>query len=281
VNIGLQKTDLRSFYMKNLIKRFGIIAFVAVIVFLIAGCMLWEQPEEEESGETSDSAFSLPKDDYINGAITSAVKEQWFKFTATASTHYIHVVHDMLSDFSVQLYDNNKSAVGSKHNYHQSQLNYGYIGWYSEIAVTRGKKYYLKVTPYSGSETGAYRIGCNTMELSPGSLPKAKILAADTWVDGLITLDRSGDDSLYKFTATTAATHYLHIKLGTLTPPVYVRFFNSSGDIVVERTSLTGNGYIYYSSLTNGSVYYASVWSASSNTGTYQIAFNTSTTAPW
>ena len=258
-----------------MVKWLGIIAFVAVIGFFLVACPM--TGDNDKDGESSDSAISLPEDDYSDGAITSANKEQWFKFTATTSTHYIHVVHGTLSDFSVQLHDSNKSAIGGRVDYHQSQLN-GYTGWYTEVTVTRGKVYYLKVTPYSSSGTGTYRIACNTMVLSPGSLRTAKILASDTWIAGSITLNNNDEDDLYRFTATSATTHYIHINFGTLTQ-VYVRLYDSSGSILQNRTSLSSSGYIPYQFLTSGSVYYVALWSTSS-TGTYQVAFSTSTTAP-
>jgi hypothetical protein len=263
---------------RSRINFFNIIVFIAIIGSLIVSCNPEEELLPDETGETSDNAISLPEDDYVDGAITSAMKEQWFKFTATASTHYIHVYHGTLSDISVQLYDSEKNAVDKRHDYHQSQLN-GYGGWYSEITVTQGKKYYLKVTSYSGSGFGTYRIKCNTTILSTESRSKAKILTANTWVTGTITTDKNEVAvNLYKFTATTATTHYIHIKLGTLTQ-VYARLYDSNGSILVDRTSITKSGYIPYQYLTNGSVYYVSLWSTS-NTGTYQIAFNTSTKEP-
>jgi hypothetical protein len=240
---------------------------LASISLSLAGCPM----EVEEDGETRKSARSLPEDDYLDGALTSAAKEQWFKFTATASTHYIHVKHGTLSDFYVQLYDSNENAVGSKHNYHQSQLD-GYGGWYTQVSVTRGKVYYLKVTPYYSSSIGTYQIGCNTTELAPGHLKTAKTLSMNTWLNGSI-----GDGGLYSFTA-TSATMYLHIKFGTL-KQVYARLYDSGGHTLVNRTSLSGSGYFSYY-LTSGSVYYVSLWSTSSTGSTYQVALSTSSTAP-
>ena len=260
-------------FYKSILKVVGV---VAVATVLCVGCTAVDE-EEDGEGETSNSAISLPEYDYVDGAITSANKEQWFKFTASASTHYIHVSHGTLSDFSVQLYDANKNAVGSKIDYHESQLD-GYTGWYSEITVTRGKVYYLKVTPYYSSSYGTYRIACRNTLLSPESMDTAKVLYFDTWVSGSITDDDDNKSTLYKFTAKSATTHYIHINFGTLTQ-ADVRLYDSRGSILENRTTLSRSGYIPYQYLTNGSVYYVSIWSTS-NTGTYQVALNTSTTAP-
>ena len=254
---------------------FNVVGVVAVATVLCVGCTAVDE-EEDGEGKTSNSAISLPEYDYVDGAITSANKEQWFKFTASASTHYILVYHGTLSDFYVQLYDANKNTVGNINDYHEYQLN-GFGGWYTEITVTRGKVYYLKVTPYYSSSYGTYRIACRNTLLSPESMDTAKVLYFDTWVSGSIT-DDDNDDNFYKFTAKSATTHYIHINFGTLTQ-ADVRLYDSRGSILENRTTLSISGYIPYQYLTNGSVYYVAIWSTS-NTGTYQVALNTSTTAP-
>jgi hypothetical protein len=256
--------------MKKSFHSLGIIALVAVIILFMVGCPM--NPEEE----SGISATELPTDGYLDGAITSSTKEQWFKFTASTSKHYIHVRHGTLSDFSVQLYDSNEEPVNSRIDYHQSELS-GYGGWYSEITVTSGKVYYLKVTPYSSSNMGTYRIGCWTGILSSEDKANAKTLTFSAWVSGTYTKD-SDDNALYKFTATSVNSHYVHIEFGTLTQ-MYVRLYDSNGSIVVDRTTMTSDGYIRYQFLTSGSVYYVSPWSTNNN-GTYRIALNTSTTAP-
>jgi len=198
--------------------------------------------------------------------------EQWFKFTATASTQYIHVTFGTLTDLRVQWYDSSGN-IGSQSIISGSS---GYTGNISRI-VTFGQEYYIKVTPYNSSYSGAYQIAFNATLYPPGVTPTT--LTVNTWANG--NIPTSSGEQWFKFIATTA-TQYIHASFGTLTG-LYVQLYDSSGNTVGSSTNLysvstTKN---IYRTVTVGQEYYIKILpNNSSYSGTYWIAFNTTVYPP-
>jgi hypothetical protein len=87
-------------------------------------------------GDTLSLAEPLSVNTWANGNIVSEYGEQWFKFTATAATQYIHVTFGTLYSLNVQLYDSAGNAVGN-----ESQLN-SYSTTNASNTVTNGQVYY-------------------------------------------------------------------------------------------------------------------------------------------
>jgi hypothetical protein len=218
------------------------------------------------------SATSLTADTWTDGSISTASGEQWFKFTATAATHYIHFQPGTLTSVYVQLYTNDGRSSQSRVNLHSSNTNT------SRTSLTSDNVYYIKVTPNSGS--GAYKIAFNSETASPGiTLPTEGVtqLTADSWEDGSITT--AGGVQWFKFKA-TAATHYIHFLPGTLTS-VYVQLYTSDGRSSGNTSSLSSSTInISLSSLTSNNDYYIKVTAPSSYSGAYKIAFNSATASP-
>jgi len=219
---------------------------------------------------------SLVYNVWADGALTSANNEQWFKFTATASTQNIHVKFGTLADLYISLYDKDANTLGNSIELYDT----GYSSkTYTSLTVTSGQTYYIKVTPY-GSRTGIYQIAFNTIYQAPGILEGAATLTAENWTNGVINAENN--ENWYKFTA-TAGTHYVHVKFGTLTD-LYVRLYDSNGSTLGDSIELYETSYskITYKSfmVTSGQTYYIKVTPYGSRTGTYQITLNTSTTAP-
>ena len=115
----------------------------------------------------------------------------------------------------------------------------------------------------------------------PPTIPPANHtpLTFDTWANGNIT--SSVREQYFSFTA-TATQHYIHFNPGTL-DDVDVEVYNTSGNRVGYRENLYGSwgDYASWSNLTSGQTYYIRVmpW-YSGDSGNYQIAFNSSYTAP-
>jgi hypothetical protein len=224
---------------------------------------------------------TLTANTWADGSIARSAGEQWFKFTASATSHYIHFDPGTLYDINVQLYNSDGSNAGSQVQMRGTSLAVS-------MAVTSGQENYIKVTPYSVDYSGAYKIAFNTTYKPPAiTLPSANVTtltAADTWVNGTIT---EGGEQWFKFTA-TAATQYIHFEPGDLTD-VYVMLYDNNG-LPVEGTSnipwlsYTPLSIYYYASktVTNASEYYIKVWASDSEAagGAYRLAFNTTTTPP-
>jgi hypothetical protein len=249
--------------MKNKTIIWGIAA-----ALVIAGCDInWSN----DTGATKESAISLTENVWANGAV-SLTNEQWFKFTATANRQYLHISVGTQTVLNLQVYDSGSNQVGEPEIFGGGSGGSDFI----LLTVTRGKTYYIKVTG-DGSNTGAYRIGFNTMELPPGTLTTAAALTADVWADGEITSTKK--EQWFKFTA-TAATQYLHVSFGTLSD-LYVQCYDDSGAAHGSQTRLQNNIRYTFTAVTSGKEYYIQVTPYSSTgIGTYQIAFNTSNTAP-
>jgi hypothetical protein len=194
--------------------------------------------------------------------------EQWFTFTATASTQYIHASFGTLTNLYVQVYNSSGATVGSRTNLNSTNE-------YISRTVSTGQTYYIRVTPYSSSYSGTYQIGFNTDFVPPGGVIP---LTLNTWADG--SLPVSGEQ-WFTFTA-AASTQYIHTSFGTLTN-LYVQVYNSSGNTVNSQSNLTSSSTNKYISRTvsTGQTYYIRVKPYSSSySGTYQIGFNTDFVPP-
>jgi len=210
---------------------------------------------------------------WTNGSITSSGGVQWFTFTATASTHYIHVIFGTLSDLYVQLYDSSGNTVNSSTNLYGSTK-------YTSRSVTSGQKYYIKVWPYSSSDSGSYQITFSSSSSTPSgsvwSPPSEPIqLTVNQWSNGNIST--SSGEQWFTFTA-TAYTQYIHVIFGTLSD-LYVQLYDSSGNTVNSSTNLYSSTKYTSRSVTYGQKYYIKVWPYSSS-GSYQITFSSSSSTP-
>jgi predicted RNA-binding protein with TRAM domain len=269
--------NIKEVFMTNNIFLWkGILIYALVCAMALSGCDGYTGGGDGVlGGGSKPNSISLAENTWADGAITSLNKEQWFKFTATAGTHYLHVSFGTLTDLYAQLFDSSNNPMGN-----QTRFN-GSGSGYAPLTVTSGKAYYIKITPYSDDAAGTYRIAFNATQsppLPPGVLSGATALIENAWTNGAIT--SSNNEQWFKFTA-NAATHYLHISFVTLTD-LYAQVYDSSGATVGSRTRLNSAVNQYPPlAVTSGEEYYVKVTPySSSGTGAYQLAFNTSGTAP-
>jgi hypothetical protein len=172
-------------------------------------------------------AIPLTVNQWADGSIPTSDDQQWFVFTATASTQYIHAAFGTLSILDgmyVQVYDSSGVAVESDTSLSGSTTN-------ASRSLTAGQTYYIKVRPYD-SNNGTYRIGFGSIVPPPGAIP----LTENQWADG--SLPKNGEQ-WFTFTA-TASTQYIHVAYGTLISQwgMYVQVYDSSGVAVESDTSL-------------------------------------------
>jgi hypothetical protein len=206
---------------------------------------------------------TLTADTWKDGQILSTATEQWYKFTATAATHYLHISRGSVSELYVQLYESDGSKFG---DYIYSGTSYGSTNR-ATLSVVSGRTYYIRVYQCS-SYTGTYKIAFNSNLQAPGTITTATTLTEDTWVNGQITA--TANVFWYKFTA-TAATQYIHIDVGTFSSYLYVQLYDGDGSTIGSASSFSSDGYKTLS-VVSGQTYYFTV--SSSGTGTYKIAFN-------
>jgi hypothetical protein len=264
-------------------KGFFIEMVVVVLAFILAGCEMptVETPEEKEM----KSGIPLTFDTWADGAVSSSNdNEQWFKFTATASTQYIHVLYGTMTNMYVGFYDSNGSALGNSIRFTGNSNTNGFVS----RTITSGQVYYLKVTPgtsYGWSNSGTFRIAFTSMQWSPGTITSARTLSTNTWAEGVIT--SSTDEQWFKFTA-TAGSQYIHVQYGTMTN-LNVGFYDSNGSALGNSIHFIGSSNTNKNNsimVTSGQMYYLRVTPGTgyqyngSTSGTYRIGFNVSETAP-
>ena len=193
---------------------------------------------------------------------------QWFKFTASAATQYIHFYPGGVTAMYVEAYDANGARVGNLVN-----LSGGYT---PPQTVTSGSVYHIKATPSEGN--GTYKMGFNASSTPPAiTLPTANVtaLTENKWSDGSLS---AGGEQWFKFTA-TATPQYIHFYPGALAS-VNMEVYDSSGVRVGDKANfMTDTNSKIDRTVTSGSVYHIRVtttWPGEA----YKIGFTASTTAP-
>jgi hypothetical protein len=258
--------------MKKTIKWFGIIALAAVIGFTMAACGEIDPPTEWEP----DFAYTtLSLNQWGNGSFTLQQKEQWFNFTATSGTQYIHIKYGTIDRaLYVEPYNKKGEKIANAEYLTDNQKK--------SFVVTNGEVHFIKVYPYNDTSTGTFQIAFTNTEVSPDTLAgmaTAKPLNAGTWAEGSFSSVKQVE--WFQFTANAAAgTQRIHIKYGTIDRAVYIHLHNTSGMPVENQEYLTDNGKTQ-PTVTNGQTYYIKVYPFNEgSTGTFRIAFNNSDIAP-
>jgi hypothetical protein len=254
-------------------KKSLIILFTALVIF--TGCFIPIPPKTDDPFPPSP-ATALTENVWTSGYLGTADRDQWFKFTASANLHFVHISLGTSGNrLTVYLYDSEGEKIGNWVDISDSSSSAKYVSYSS---FTAGAEYYVKVERYSG-EACTYKIGLNTSEKPPVmiKLPSAKELTVDTPENGNIP-EWTGEE-WFKFKA-TAETQYIHIISGELTN-VGIQLYKVKDDIFGDpfgdliRIYNTGNKYTKQT-LTIGAEYCIKITPSSYNDkGTYQIGFNT------
>ena len=95
---------------------------------------------------------------YIDGNIPTSSGEQWFFFTATASSQYIHFnTTGTLKEVYVQVYDSSGATVGNKTRLDSSTTPS------AARSLRAGQMYYIRVMAWNNNYLGGnYKIGFTT-----------------------------------------------------------------------------------------------------------------------
>jgi len=261
-------------------KRF--VLSVAVIVIMAVLCLFAtckynnpdavEIPDNQENPGYTTKYPALIINKWSDGSFTLQKQEEWFEFTATAATQYVHFKIGTLDNVSVQLYNKKNETVDTRKELYNNS--------YTSFPVTIGQVYYIKVTP-PGTRTGTYQIGFTASTASPDIIALANAavqLSINEWSDGSFTLLEK--EKWFKFTA-TAATQYIHFKKDTVND-VYVQLYNNSYIASDTQKELYGSGSSLYTSspVTVGQLYYIRVTPYGNQTGNYKIGVTESVASP-
>jgi len=211
--------------------------------------------------------FLLTENTWADGALFARTEAQWFKFTATAATQYIHISFgtgfNAVWGVDVRVYDSNGNTVGSVVNITT------YAGLNRTWNVTPGNDYLIRV---NNGSSGSYRIGFNKST----ALPKGVItpIIFNQWSDGFIAA--SNGEQWFKFTA-TASSHYIHFAPGAL-PWISVQLYDSDDNPIGTNEQTSGASLLR--STVAGREYFILTRPLSGYTGDYRICFSTSSIPP-
>jgi len=219
---------------------------------------------------------TLTLNTWANGNIAASSGEQWFKFTATAATQYIHFELGTLDEINIQLYDSTGTTVGNRINLYDSRPSI-------PRAITSGSTYYIKVTPKPNG-SGAYKISFNASSTAPAtvtSLPTAGItaLTLNTWANG--NIPTPSGEQWFSFTA-TANPQYIHFDTSGTMKQVNIQVFDNTGIAIGSKVALFSGTRFTDQTVTNNVVYYIRVtpFDTNNDSGTYKIGITASSTAP-
>jgi hypothetical protein len=202
---------------------------------------------------------------------------QWYRFTATMATQYIHAYFNSLNSLNMQLYDKDGEGVLNNVTMRSSDA----VPYVARTGLTTNEVYYIQVTGVGNS--GTYKMAFtstntplngtyyNTYTVTPLSL--------STWADGNFVTTYT-DNQWYSFNATNT-THYIHGRHVTLND-FNVQLYDSHGTPVGAEVNIYGSTLSAERSVVVGLRYYIEVSPYfGSYAGTYKIAYNTSVTAPY
>jgi len=264
--------------MRIITKKSLIILFAALVIF--AGCFETFIDDDEGAKPFDPSPVTaLTENVWTDGYLGTADKEQWFKFTASANLHFVHIsLGTLRTKLDVQLYDNEGKTIGNSVEISDSSFSEKNVSYSS---FTAGQEYYVKVKRVSfySSDSGTYKIGFNTSAAPPVAikLPSNAIqLNANTFADG--DIPASDGEQWFKFTA-NAATQYIHVIFDTL-KDLHIQLYEVNNGISVipfgADTELYNPTKSATRTLTVDKEYYIKVYPHNSynNKGTYKITFS-------
>ena len=193
------------------------------------------------------NAVQLTEDSWTEGEISIRGGEQWFRFTGTANTQYIHFSPGTLDVLSIQVYN---SSTGSTII---SPTSLGYSSFWAQSSMYRSdQEYYIRVTQSSVDNhlTGTYWIGFNRSSTTPPHQ-----LIENVWTDAEIMQYGS---FRFKFTA-SANEQYIHISSGTLNNASVTVIDSNNSVVGSSETISSGSDISFLRTLTIGQEYYINI----------------------
>jgi len=223
------------------------------------------------------SATLLTADTWAS--VTAAnTDDLWYKFNATAASHYIHFYTGTVTSVYVYLYDADGRGTGVRTSLSGTTL------YYNQTSLTNGNDYYIRVTP---TATGAFKIAVNTSTTPPAvTLPTSGVTAlTGTW--GSVTVNATNNnigEQWFSFNA-SGTSSIIQFDPGTITS-VYVQLYattagGTTGTATGNTSNLSGSTVSLTRTTTSGTSYYVRVTTSSSTTiGAYNLAVTATSAAP-
>jgi len=112
------------------------------------------------------TSTNLTANTWSNVNITTTAKEVLYKFTATATTQYIHCQLGTITDVFVNVYNNDGIGI-TLNRYNLYGANTYTYNSGSSGTITNGTTYYIRTAPYTSTNTGTYKIGFTNSLTAP------------------------------------------------------------------------------------------------------------------
>jgi len=158
---------------------------------------------------------------------------------------------------------------------------------YTSRSLTNGKKYYIKVMVFNSAD-GTYKIAFNTSSAAPGTTAASGTeanpiqLYNGSWTNGNIT--NSSNAVWYSFNVTSGTTYYVwwndsYQGDNTKTSDIYVSAYYSNGASIFSNVD---SAYYTYTAQSFTAYQTGTVkLRVDGNTGTFAIAYSTSSSRPY
>ncbi|MDR0321099.1 MAG: InlB B-repeat-containing protein [Treponema sp.] len=252
------------------------------------------------------SPIPLTNAEWKDGEITASVTEIWYSFTVTEGTDYYVWWNSAYRGVGLRktLY---ASVTAWYENGDQIFVSWWDDGWDSpcQFTATSNGMVYVRVEPnydnYSPPYTGTFAIVYSTSNTRPQvPFPPSTALTNGQWTDGDITA--SVGERWYSFPVTAGATYHVWWNDDTWSSPdgknwtregdgkktigVTVSAYSSDWISVFESEEVSHTGWTTPQSFTadsNGTVYVKvqrHPWEENPRTGTFAIAYSTTSTRP-
>ena len=245
---------------------------------------------ERPNAPFNPSAAALTVSQWKDGEITAASNGAvWYSFSAS-----IGIIYNIWWNESGSNGNGTKTLDVKVSGYYSdgtSLFTSADTAWSSarSITPTKGGTIYLKVMPYTSSNTGTfgivYNTGLNTDKPSLAFNPPATPLTADEWKDGTIT-SGSGGVAWHSLTVTAETPYYFwwndSYGNGIKTLDISVTAYDSEGTVIAGFSSIDSAWATAksYTPTASGTLYLRVTPYTSGQTGTYGIVYSETNTRP-
>jgi uncharacterized repeat protein (TIGR02543 family) len=242
------------------------------------------------SGSGSEAnPISLTVGVWTDGSISGSAA--WYSFYAISGTTYYIWWNDSYDGNSTKTLDVKVSGYSPSGTNIFTGID---SGWSSarSITVSSSGTVKIKVEPYTSGYTGTFAVAYSTSNIRPGNSSGGGTgtetnpisLTNGIWADGSITSTASGSAVWYSFSITSGTTYYIWWNdsfegNGTKTLDVKVSAYYSNGTSILSGQDSGWNGW-YFTPYQTGTVKIKVEPYSSGSTGTFAVAYRTSSARP-
>jgi len=236
----------------------------------------WKSPSDADTTKLKDG-------EWTDGDITSSKSERWYSFDVIyGEVYYIWINNGREGDGTKNL----NARITALYNNGDSIFTNSSYAWNNPLAFYADftRKVYVRVLPYSSSDTGSYSVVYSTNDKRPSwNPPPPSSLTENKWADGDIS--KSNSEGWYSFNVTEGEEYYIWLNNryegdGTKTLFSMVTVLYSNGDSIFTNISSFWNRPRSFTARSTDTVYVRVLPYSLSDTGTYSVVYSTSSERP-